>query len=172
MPVGQEHSVNNPFTADEIDLALHAMAAWAGNGAQTSRYLRAEKDLDISASTLNHWKVLHGPRYNEIRDQHQAEIDKTLGHEFRENAALALRAERLAVEKAHVALEEDREKDPARAAANLARVAQSNAEKALMIEGRPTRITENRGVDELLRSLAGMGILKLPAGEVEESDVQ
>lgn len=162
-----EHGVNNPFTAEEIETCLHALVAWAGNASQTSRYLKAEKDLDISHVTLNNWKRVHGPRYDEIREKYTAQIETRLAFEMRETAALAVAATKLGVEKAAEKLEAGKEDDPSRAAANLSRIAQSNVDKLLSLTGRPSRITEDRNIGEILRSLAAKGVISIPDAPVD-----
>lgn len=151
-----EHGVNNPFTAEEIEIVLHALVAWAGNAAQTSRYLKAEKDLDISPTTLNNWKRLHGPRYDELREQFAEQMEQHLTHEMREAASAAVAGARVAVQRATEKLEAGKEDDPSRAAANLTRVAQGNVDKLLSLTGRARNPVDSRGVLEILRSLASI----------------
>lgn len=172
MGIGQQHHVNNPFTAEEIETCLHALVAWAGNGAQASRYLKAEKDLDISPTTLNNWKRLHGPRYDEIREKFSDQLEQHLAGDMREAAVLAVSATKLAVEKAHEKLEADEEDDPSGAAARLAKVAQSNVDKVLSLTGRARNPVDSRGVLEIIRSLASIspGLVNIPdAPALEEA---
>lgn len=162
MAVGQEHHVNNPFTAEEIETGLMAMIAWAGNASAASRYLKAEKKLDVSASTLNGWKRTHAPRYLELSEKYQDQMEDALAHEFREVAAVATQAERLAVEKAVERLEKGQDQDPARSAASLSKVKQVNTDKLMTLTQRPTTITETRNADEIIRSLVAKGVLAIP----------
>jgi len=157
----QEHSIHNPFTAEEKERGLMAMIAWAGNAAAAARMLKAE-GLDINHSTLNGWKHSNAIRYDELREKHSASMEASLAHEMRDVAALASQATRLAIQKATDKLEANREDDPARAAANLARVSQSATDKLMTLTSRPVQITETRNVGEILRSLAAKGVIQIP----------
>lgn len=144
----------------EITTCLVALAAWAGNAKAASSYLENQKDIRIPASTLNQWKLRFSERYDKIRSTHQNELEGRMVHEMREVSGLALDATRLAVEKAVARLEANKDEDPGRTAANLARVSQSSTDKMLSLSGRPTQITETRNAADILRSLAAKGVLK------------
>jgi hypothetical protein len=140
-----------------------ALIAWAGNATAASRYLKAEKVIAITGATLNNWRQeRYAAKYEEMREKYAAQLEKQIEGDLREMAALAMQAERLAIQKAKEQLEAGEEKDPARAAANLARVAQSSVDKLMTISGRPTVITEQRNVEEILRGLVARGVLKAP----------
>jgi len=157
----QVHSIHNPFTAEEIERGLFAMIAWAGNASAASRYLTAN-GLEISPATLNNWKQTHAIRYLELREHHAAQMEENLAHEFRDVARLAVEAQRAAIGAAQQRIADGDEQDPARAAANLARVAQSSTDKLLSLTGRPSQIIENRDTEAIIRSLAAKGVLKIP----------
>lgn len=139
-----------------------ALVAWAGNVTYASNYLKAEKGITISPSTLTDWKVRHGDRYDKLREQYRGQLEENLAHEMRDVARLAVETERLALQKSKQMLEADKERDPARAAANLATVASKNTDKLLALTGRPSQITESRDVGQILRSLVAKGVLSLP----------
>lgn len=139
-----------------------ALVAWAGNAAAASRYLGSERHLQVKASTLTAWKHSHAIEYNELRDKYADQLEEQLAHEYREVARYAVEVQKLALEKAQTALLSGDEKDPARAAANISRVGQSATDKLLALTGRPTQITESRGIEEILRSLASRGVLQIP----------
>lgn len=138
-----------------------AMIAWAGNASAASRMLKSE-GLEVGPQTLRSWKMTHAIRYDELREKHSASMEANLAHEMRDVAALATQATRLAIQKATDKLEENREDDPARAAANLARVSQSATDKLMTLTSRPVQITETRNVGEILRSLAAKGVIQIP----------
>lgn len=139
-----------------------AMISWAGNASAASRYLAREGPCPINPSTLNHWKILYAARYDELREKYSEQMETQLANEMREIARMAVEVERLALEKAQQLLLSGDDRDPSRSAANAARVAQSSTDKLLSLTGRPSQITETRGIQEILRSLAAKGILKLP----------
>jgi hypothetical protein len=151
------------WTQAQITEGLMALVAWAGNASAASRYLASEKQLQIKPATLSGWKQVHSIQYNDMRDKYSSQMEEQLAHEYREVARNAVEVMRVALEKAHQALLSGDEKDPARAAANIARVGQSATDKLLSLTGRPTQITETRNLDEILRSLASRGVLQIPA---------
>ena len=163
MSYGQTHHVNNPYTAEEIETALQAMVAWAGNASQARRYLESKYGLQMTSSQLSHWKNhLHAARYDEIREKYAEGMEARIAHEQRDLAMLAAQTQRLAVERAHERLEAGEDQDPAKSAANLAKVAQSNVDKLMTLTNRPQQITETRNIQELVRSLAALGLIRVP----------
>ncbi len=155
------------FTEAETETALMAVVAWGGNAAAAQRYLAAEKDIEISVTTLCDWKRRYAIRYDEIREKYSGQLEEQLGHEFREGAMEALGVQRMAVGRARERLESGEEADPARAAANLARVAQSNVDKLMTMTSRPSKITESRNPEEIIRALVGLGVIKVGAEAAE-----
>lgn len=170
MPVGQKHGVGNPFNEEEIVAGLLAMIAWAGNASAAARALKESGKLEISAATLNGWKITKGIQYDELREKHRPEMERRLALEQLDTAMLATGAVKLAVAKAHERLENGEEADPARAAANLARVNQSATDKLMTLTSRPTQITESRGAEEIIRSLANLGVIKIPEAITAEAE--
>src|ERR1700704_322551 len=88
------------YSAEEITAGLLALCAWAGQATAASRYLKAEKKLEITPSTLSHWKVRHSDEYNALREKYSARLEEQLAHEMREAAMFANKVERLALERA------------------------------------------------------------------------
>lgn len=160
--------MSSTWPEEAVTAGLMAMIAWAGNASAASRQLAREGTWQISAAVLTQWRTLHGARYDQLREKYAGQMEANLAHEFRDVARLAVEVERLALEKTVAGLVSGEERDPSRAAANAARVAQSSTDKLLSITGRPTQITETRGLQEILRSLAAKGVLQLP--EVTDAD--
>ena len=161
------------YTEEEVTAGLLALISWTGNAAAAARALKAEGRLDVSSSTLTRWaREVHAARYDELREKYQEQIERGLIQELRELAGLALQGERMAVEKAMARLELNKDEDPGRTAANLARVAQSNTDKMLSLSGRPTSIREDRNLEEIMRSLAAKGVIQLPEAVVVEEQQQ
>ena len=155
----------SPFSEEDLTTALMSLVAWAGNASAAARYLKSEKGISVSVATLCDWKVRHGERYDELREKYQAQLEGNLAHELRDCARLAVEVERLALEKTRERLEAGKERDPSRAAANLAMVAAKSTDKLMTLTARPTQITENRDATEILRSLVARGVLTLPDEE-------
>ena len=156
------------FTEEQITVALLAVIAHAGNASAASRYLRAEKGFDVTSGTLSKWTTQYGARYDELRQEHRGEMEARLGHDMIQVAGLALEGQREAVTLARKRLKTGEDLDPGRTAANLARVSQSNVDKNRTLTDRPIQVTEGRGAEELIRSLAKMGVVRIPE-QIERS---
>lgn len=159
-----------PYSQEEIDRALSALVAWNGNASAAVRYLNAQAVGRVpTKQTLCEWaRTTHWERYEQLREQWAARVEQTVANDMRDAAREAVEVQRLAVNAARQRLEAGDDQDPARSAANLARVAQSNTDKLLSLTGRPTQITETRNVNEILRSLVAKGVLTLPDGADEQ----
>jgi hypothetical protein len=152
-----------PYSQEDIDRVLTAVIAWSGNVAAALRYIKAEGYRTPEGNTVMKWmRTVHWERYEQLRDQWSQKVETTVANDMRDAAREALDVQRLAVEKARERLEAGRDDDPAKSAASLARVAQSNTDKLLSLTGRPTQITESRNAEEILRSLVARGVLQLP----------
>lgn len=160
--MAQVHSIHNPFSDEEVEMGLMALVAWAGSPTRAARYLKETGKLDVSDSTLRNWKQVHAIRYTELREKYKDQLEEQLTQELRDVAIIATNAARLAVEKATDALESGEERDPARAAANLSKVAATSTDKVLSLTGRPTQITQTRNAEEIIRSLVQLGVIQVP----------
>ncbi|NBV77933.1 hypothetical protein EBR66_07240 [bacterium] len=78
--------------------------------------------------------------------------------------------QRKAVEEAEKRLDRGADTDPARTAAALSKVSQVSTDKLMSLTGRPQVITEERGMSEILRSLAAKvpGLVIMEGEAVEE----
>lgn len=166
-----------PFSQEEIDQALTAMVAYAGKAHTAVKYLATNGNPDLrvpTGVTLLDWsRTTHWERYEQIRETWAAKVELTVANDMRDAAREAIEVQRIAVEKTRERLEAGRDDDPARSAANLARVASTNTDKLLSLTGRPSQITESRNVNEILRSLVAKGVLSLPdAPEQIEASVE
>ncbi len=155
-----------PFNQEEIDQALTAMVAYAGKAHTACKYLEANGAPNLrvpTGATLMEWsRTTHWERYEQLREQWASKVEQSVSNDLRDGLRDAVEVQRIAVEKARERLEAGRDDDPARSAANLARVAATNADKLLSLTGRPSQITESRNVNEILRSLVAKGVLALP----------
>jgi hypothetical protein len=159
------------YSQDEVDRCLQAMVAWAGNSAAAVRWLQAnspEGQRVPNHVTLLEWtRTKYWERYEQIREQMGVLKEKTISNDMRDAVQEAIDAQRLAVTRAKERLEKDRDPEPAKSAAALARVAQANTDKLLSLTGRPSQITESRNAEEILRSLVAKGVLTLPDAPAE-----
>ena len=162
-----------PYTQEDIDDALTAMIAFAGNSNEAVRYLEAQGINAPTQQTLWRWaRTTHWQRYEELRETVAQRRENTLANNYLDAAHAATEVAMMAVEAARGRLESGKDEDPGRTAANLARVAQSATDKRLSLQGRPTQITETRDLGAILRSLAAKGIIQVPdePAQIEASD--
>lgn len=156
------------YTQEQIDDCLTALIAFAGNASAAHRYLKAEgKRTPGYAALLNWRRTKYWERFEELREKLGDQLEKTAANNMREIMALSQEATRMALEAEIKRLEDGKEDDPARAAANMARVSQSSVDKLMTLTNRPTQIVENRDVGEILRSLQARGVVTLPEEPAE-----
>lgn len=170
---------------EEIVRGLTAVVHCAGNYKRASELLAAEElerereglppsMATYNQATLRDWCIrLHASRYAELRDKYAAELEGGLIHDMRDLAIQGIEAQRIAIEKARERLEDGESDDPARDAAALSRVVQTNVDKMLAVSGRPTSIREDRrNPEEILRGLIAKfpGLIELPPEDVTEEE--
>lgn len=142
------------YTQEEITRGLMAMVAWAGKASDAARSLE-DQGLSIPTGTLRSWiQTTHADQYQELRSKYASKLEEALVRDMREVAIRATRAQQKAVEEAEKRLDRGADTDPARTAAALSKVTQVSTDKLLSLTGRPTAITETRGMNEILRNLA------------------
>jgi predicted nucleotide-binding protein (sugar kinase/HSP70/actin superfamily) len=140
-----------------IKEALLGVVALNGNVAATA------KRMHIPAGTLRKWVTeTHSDLYHQLQQEHAQELEEQLVANAREIAIDAAEATRLAVESARAKIEDGKEEDPSRAAANLSRVMQTNTDKMLALTGRPSSYQGQMNMEATLRALAEKGIIKVP----------
>lgn len=150
-----------------LDGWLLALVACNGRARKAERLLKARGVHHVDASQLHRMKVEHQARYEQLRAEHAPDLEKRLASGLRDTSMLASEAMQEAVKKAIDRLEAGEDPDPAKTAANLATVQDKSTRTMLTLEQRPTSITENRNVNELIRTLAATGIIELPAESAE-----
>lgn len=169
------HSPNGepPYTQGEIDDALTALIAFAGNATGAVRYLKEQGKRAPSYGTLLAWsRTKHWERYEELREKVAQNLENTLANDYLQAAQAATAAAGKAIRKAEERIDKDKDEDPARTAANLMSVARMATDKRLSLQGRPTQIHENRDATAILRGLVAkhpqiFGLTEEPA-ELEQ----
>ena len=146
------------FSAEERTRALIVLASRAGNCAEASRELVAG-GVDVPVETLRGWKKTD--EYERIRHDYGYKLEEYVIAEIRESMVEQSELERLALAKTREALENGDIKDPARAMRDISHAKGQNIDKLRVMTGRPTDITENRSLDELVRALASLGIAQV-----------
>ena len=143
-----------PFSQEQIDDALMALIAWAGNASAAVRHLKSVGKRAPRVETLLNWsRTLHWERYQELREKYGDQIEKGLAADYLDSARELREVAHMAAEKAKERLEAGEDQDPGRTAANLARASAIALEKSLTLQGKPTQITESRNPSEILAGL-------------------
>lgn len=128
---------------------------------------KAAEVTGITAATLSRWKAAYPRRYAALHDTVSRELEEDGIRYGREMILKLHEAEELALEKTVDALKEGNVRDPAGTLQRLATTRGITTDKLMTLTGRPTSITENRSVEEILRALrAKAGIV----AEVIESE--
>ena len=150
-------SIGRHWTEAEIGTCLLTLAHCHGNAKEAHRRLKAA-GINISYQTLTNWR--RGPyarEYLEQRAHHTTQIDRETADSYREVTQLALQGTRLGIENTITQLKAGTIKDTSTAARNLNVISGISTDKALLLEGRPTSITEQRTGTEILRTLEELG---------------
>ena len=162
-----------PYTAEQIDDALTALLAYAGNANGAVKYLKSQGKRAPTSQNLAAWaRTVHWERYEELREKFAQKNENTLANNYLDAARYATEVATLAVEQAEKRLKAGKDLDPARTAANLATVAAKSTDKRLSLQGRPTQITDNRDATAILRSLVALGVLRAPDEEPKEIEAE
>jgi hypothetical protein len=133
-------------TPEEIDRALLILAKHGGNSS------RAVDEAGHPERTLRDWRTKHQDRYQEIRQLHKREIEDKLIEEQRENAILSAQLHRKATMQALETSEPF--KDPARVAREASIASGVAIDKLLVLDGRPTQITQSQDAGQALVEMA------------------
>jgi hypothetical protein len=143
------------YTPAEVEEALLELALCGGNSGEAHRRLSA-RGLDVSEPRLRAWRRYdHAERYVQLCNQHAKQVEQTIVAKARENARKAADVISQAIDKAAEQVESGKV-DAAKTALSLATAQGIQIDKALVLEGRPTVITERRDAEDILRSLNEM----------------
>jgi hypothetical protein len=141
-----------------VEQALAAIAAYP-RASEAQEFLKAQ-GIEMSPSTIKKYKYEYYDRLAEIRKQLAPRIEATLADDMLDNARLATEVERLAIERTQELLDSGMCQDPSRVARDLSQIRTQAVDKRLALEGRPTQITAHRDIDEVVRSLESMKVIK------------
>ncbi len=151
------------FTEDEIKQGLLAVIAMNGNVLAATRALEeADPPMFVNNTTLRAWvNKDHMIEYQRLRDEYEAQMEQHLADSFRGVAAQSVEVQSLALGAAKERLGKGVDSEPAKTAMLAARAGGTAVEKLMTLTNRPERITEQRDVSDVLRSLVGKGVLKM-----------
>lgn len=132
----------------------------------STSFEEASQKCGIPASTLKDWcNTSRVAQYEKLREDWAGKIEAQLASDLLDNARLASRTERLAIEAAKTSLENETAREPAKIARDISQVKAQAIDKRLALQGRPTQITERRDVGEIVRALVGMRVLTVSEPE-------
>lgn len=134
----------------------------------------AEHDIVISPAKLNVLRrraeappCYSKPESADLSQQYQRRraelapaVEAKLADDMLSNAAKATLLESLCFERIQVLLEGNELRDPARVARDLSQIRTQAIDKRLALQGRPTTITSSRSMEEVLRQLESMNVVK------------
>jgi len=133
----------------------------------------SDEGITTSVEKLEVWRDrMYAERYQKRREELGPVIEARLATGLLDNATVASDVTRLAIEKTRELLEEGKLKDPSRVARDLSQVATQAVDKRLALQGRPTKIKEDRSFNELLRALQGMNVLKVVQSDAESPAIE
>lgn len=142
-----------PFSHSEETIHAGLMELVTNGGNVTA----AARTIGVKRDTLADWRSkTHAAKYAEMREKYLAEVEEKIVTQAFQTALLAQDIERELLEK-------NRKAGPREAPQALRAVVDSkakNIDKALTLMGRPSRITQERGVEDILENLMKRGVLK------------
>lgn len=157
-------------TEQEIDAALTAVALCGGRVSRAHEQLKVA-GFNVPYDTLVQWVSMRFPnRYRHLAEQVAPQIEKSMVATARAAAMRSFEVAGEAVELEAQRLAAGDVKDAAASSRNLATTGGIMTDKMLLLDGRPTQISEQRSMDDVLRSLAAKGFIDGTATEEETAD--
>ena len=146
-------------TEAEVDAALTAVALCAGRVTRAREQLAAT-GVNIPYQTLLMWKRdLFPNRYRHLAEKYAPVIERQMIATARAAALRSFEVASEAVELEHDRLAAGEVKDAAASARNIATTGGILTDKMLLLDGRPTVVTEQRSMDDVIRGLRDAGAI-------------
>lgn len=139
---------------------------------RASRFL-AEQGYGCSTAKLAVFRDGHTPKsevFRERRHELAPKLETMLADDLLSEARLSTQVISMALESTQRLLNTGSVGDPARVARDLSQIRTQAVDKKLALQGRPTQISENRSIDELVRALEGLGVAQRVDAEAEATD--
>lgn len=151
---------NAVTSSDDIERGLTVLAMAGDNS------IRAAEISDFNASTLRNWRITYAKRYEEIRAERGPELERLIGHEARALAVRYAQAEHKALDEATDNIEgaDLSQLSTFLKAAAIGKAV--NLDKMLLLDGRPTAISEHRTRDEIFKELERDGFIDSTAEDM------
>ncbi len=144
-----------PFISTKNDMQMElvfATVAATNNYAEAVELLKEHKLQTTERIVELH--CIHNPqRLAEARSALKPRLEEALIGNLTNNALKASEVTRVAVERTQEMLESGRCQDPSKTARDLADVVSKSVEKKALLEGKPTSVTENRNVADIMNAL-------------------
>jgi hypothetical protein len=121
---------------------------------RTGSSYQASELTGISDATLRYWRLKYADRMSELAKRHGPQLEQEAIQALQEAAAAATQGTLEAVDAARQEIRNGTTKDAAATARNLATVVGITTEKALLLQGKPTSVTEHAGTRDVLTALA------------------
>ena len=153
------------YTPEQVETALTAIAT-------TGSMKEAAELTGIPYTTVTTWRYKYADKYERIKEKRAPEIEQAVIRNLREIMARSGNAVLLSIDKAVEQLEAGDVKDAAAYARNLATTQAIAADKMLLLDGRPTSISEHRTVDDELRELERLGFFDTTCEEEPPDSAQ
>lgn len=152
-----EPAPNSEYTAEDIERALTVRVA-AGSHRGASQLLATELGMSVPEGTLARWvRETYRDRYLELRAELAPMLREVAAAANEDIAAKIAEVEQPLIERVESQIGEMKGKDAAIALKNLALAKNIATDKALLLRGEPTQITEHRDPLELYRRLEQLG---------------
>jgi hypothetical protein len=156
----------------QMELALMAVAA-SPTLEDACAFLKEQHQLEVKPSQLTTIVRIRPQQYEELRTKLVQIKEKCLTHNLLDNALYASDVTRVAMGQLMERLQEGRIAPEylSRVARDVQDVQSKAVEKKLLLEERPSIITEVRSAPEIIRALVSKGVLKeldVPEAEVVE----
>lgn len=163
--------LRNGRTPADVIRGLSVLASCHGSAVKATKVLQ-ERGEEIDNETLTAWRRRYPIRYADLHDKISRDLEEAGIRHGRESILKLHEAEDLALEKTVEALKENKVRDPAGTLQRLATTRGITTDKLMTLTGRPTQITENRSVDEIIRALrARVGISAQVIEEKEPAEL-
>ncbi len=159
-------------TKNDTQLELVFASVAATNSLPEAIEMLKEHKLQATEKYLESLCKHHPVRLSETRNRLKAATEESLTSNLTNNALRASIATGVAVEKTQELLESGRCQDPSKTARDLADVVSKSTEKKLLLEGKPTTISENRSPTEIISALERVapGLFIESTAEEEDDD--
>jgi hypothetical protein len=163
--VEQLRGLRGDYTPAMVDIALLTVAMCGGNHSRAHQTL-IDQGHKVSLAAVKGWRSSYPNRYRALADKHKGAIEREVIASVRE---MTLRASEVAyagieLEAQRIATGEVR--DAGSSVRNMATAIGIGIDKILLLEGRPTTITESRSSDDVLRGLQAKGYVDTTAEEL------